>query len=198
MKPTIALTTYGRYERDLATVYHKYLFSIPAPYIDAIRRAGGIPFLLPPGEDNWDAVLSAVDGIVITGGADLSPTEYGGDSEHNSLTTIDQERDQSELSLIRHLVRGDGRQPYTSHYYGVAGPVGSNPYNGYEYKISRPSRHGPMGASGLLFAESEVRFAKVTDGTSKTYLLGELKMDVPVDGAIGGGGVSEDRRPGIT
>jgi len=83
---------------------------------------------------------------------------------------------------------GDGRQPYTSHYYGIAGPVGTNPYNGYAYKNSRKSGHGPMAAQGMLYAESKVRFAKVTDGTSKTYLLGELKMDVPVDGAVGGGG----------
>ena len=83
---------------------------------------------------------------------------------------------------------GDGRQPYTSHYYGVAGPVGTNPFTGGDYAFSRSSGHGPMASQGLLYAESKVRFAQVTDGTSKTFLLGELKMDVPVDGAIGGGG----------
>ena len=104
MQPTIALTTYGRYEKDLATVYHKYQFSVPAPYIDAIRRAGGLPLLLPPGEEDWDTLLSSVDGILVTGGADISPAIYGGDNDHAALTRLDPERDQSELTLIRTLV----------------------------------------------------------------------------------------------
>ena len=104
MKPTIAITTYGRYEKELATVYHKYQFSVPAPYIDAVRRAGGLPLLLTPGEDDWASLLAAVDGILITGGADISPSEYGGNGEHVELTTIDPERDQSELSLVRFIV----------------------------------------------------------------------------------------------
>lgn len=107
MKPVIALTTYGRYEKDLATVYHKYQFSVPAPYVDAVRRAGGLPLLLPPGENDWEALLATVDGVLISGGADLSPSTYGGDNGHEALTALDWERDQSELSLIRTVVESD-------------------------------------------------------------------------------------------
>ena len=46
MKPIIAVTMYGRYEKDLANPWYKEHFSLPAEYIDAVRRAGGIPLWL--------------------------------------------------------------------------------------------------------------------------------------------------------
>jgi putative glutamine amidotransferase len=106
MKPIIAVTTYGRYEKDLANPWYKEHFSLPAMYIDAIRRAGGIPLLLPPGEEDLTAVLAAVDGVLITGGSDIRPIEYGGNSQHPQLTVHDPERDKLELTLVRHLVNG--------------------------------------------------------------------------------------------
>jgi putative glutamine amidotransferase len=107
MKPIIAVTTYGRYEKDLASPYYKYHFALPSLYIDAVRRAGGVPLLLPPGEQDLDAVLVRVDGLVITGGADVSPVEYQGDVDHPELTALDAERDQMELTLVNRLLNGD-------------------------------------------------------------------------------------------
>ena len=103
MKPIIGITTYGRYEKDLANPYYDHHFSLPALYIDAIRRAGGIPFLIPPGETDWEEILATVDGILITGGADIDPERYGGDRSHPKLTRLDAERDEMELDLVRHL-----------------------------------------------------------------------------------------------
>ncbi len=106
MKPIIAVTTYGRYEKDLSNPWYKEHFSIPAQYVDAVRRAGGVPLLLPPGEKDLTAVLAAVDGIIISGGCDIHPDEYQGNSQHPNLTAHDTERDQLELNLVRHLVNG--------------------------------------------------------------------------------------------
>lgn len=106
MKPIIAVTMYGRYEKDLANPWYKEHFSLPAKYIDAVRRAGGIPLLLPPGEEDLPAVLAAVDGVLITGGSDVHPDEYGGNGQHPQLTVHDLERDKLELTLVRHLVNG--------------------------------------------------------------------------------------------
>ncbi|MEM7114466.1 MAG: gamma-glutamyl-gamma-aminobutyrate hydrolase family protein [Chloroflexota bacterium] len=106
MKPIIAITTYGRYEKELATPYYQYHFALPAMYIDAIRRAGGIPFLVPPGEENWDDVLETVDGVLITGGADVNPAEYDGNTTHEKLTRLDPERDKTELTLVQELTNG--------------------------------------------------------------------------------------------
>ena len=42
-RPNIGITTYGR---DVAGS-----FSLPAPYVDAVRRAGGTALLLTPGDE---------------------------------------------------------------------------------------------------------------------------------------------------
>lgn len=104
MKPIIAVTTYGRFEKDISTAWYKEHYSLPALYVDAVRRAGGIPLLLPPGEKYIAKVLARVDGVLVTGGADIYPTEYFGNSEHQELTELDAERDETELALIHYLV----------------------------------------------------------------------------------------------
>ncbi len=93
--PLIGLTTYHR-NGD-----HK--FDLPAEYVDAVRRAGGIPVLLPPGESRWEDVLRRLDGVILTGGGDISPETYGG-SDHPKLYMVDDERDASELTLARRAV----------------------------------------------------------------------------------------------
>ena len=93
--PLIGLTTYHR-NGD-----HK--FDLPAEYVDAVRRGGGIPVLVPPGESRWEDVLQRLDAVVLTGGGDVSPEAYGG-SDHPTLYMVDHERDASELSLARRAV----------------------------------------------------------------------------------------------
>ena len=86
-RPRIGISTYGRDEADR--------FSLPAHYIDAVRRAGGAALLLPPGEE-YD--LDGFDGLVLAGGGDLDPALYGG-SPHRTIYMIDPERDRTELKL---------------------------------------------------------------------------------------------------
>lgn len=104
MHPIIAITTYGLFEQAVPTTWYKHHYSLPAPYVDAVRRAGGIPVLLPPGEINISTTLTAIDGVLIAGGADIHPSEYGGMLQHQYLTPHDIVRDKFELSLVDHLV----------------------------------------------------------------------------------------------
>lgn len=104
MKPIIGLTTYGKAERLFETKYYDSFYYVPAPYVDAVRRAGGLPVLLPAGEPDWMDWLAIVDGLVVIGGGDIDPDRYGGDANHIRLAGIDQERDESELNLLRELV----------------------------------------------------------------------------------------------
>ncbi len=48
-------------------------------YVDAVFRAGGVPVLLPLTEDEkiMREMLCRVDGLLITGGADVGPDMYG-------------------------------------------------------------------------------------------------------------------------
>ena len=103
-QPVIGITTGGRSEAYIKSRHYDAFYSTPAPYVDAVRRAGGIPFLIPPGDD-WNAVLPLLDGIIITGGTDIDPAEYAGDAHNPNLLPADRERDRSELDLARRLLR---------------------------------------------------------------------------------------------
>jgi len=93
--PLIGITTYGRDEGNR--------FSLPADYVDAVRRAGGAAVLLPPGEANVDRWLDLLDGVVLAGGGDLDPRLYGG-SPHETIYMVDAERDRSEIAIARRIV----------------------------------------------------------------------------------------------
>lgn len=104
MKPIIGLTTYGKDERLFKTKYYDYFYYVPAPYVDAVRRSGGLPVLLPAGEPDWMDWLSIIDGLVVIGGGDIDPNRYDGDTNHERLAGVDQERDESELSLLHEII----------------------------------------------------------------------------------------------
>jgi putative glutamine amidotransferase len=108
MPPIIGLSTGGRIENDFTGDYYQSFFYIPSLYIESVRRAGGIPVLLPPNAaDEVEALLPCLDGLIITGGADIDPKHYQGNDQHPNLTKIDHERDSSELALIRAWAKTD-------------------------------------------------------------------------------------------
>jgi putative glutamine amidotransferase len=94
-RPVIGLTTYGRNAEGR--------FTLPGEYVDAVRRAGGIPVLIAPGEAHWQEALARTDGFVLTGGGDVDPKHYAG-RVHELNYGIDHERDHLELSIARWLI----------------------------------------------------------------------------------------------
>src|SRR5262245_28620252 len=76
-------------------------FGLPAGYVEGVRRAGGIPWLLPPGETRLDAFLAAIDALLLPGGGDVEPARYGG-RDHATLYGVDAARDDAEIRLARH------------------------------------------------------------------------------------------------
>ncbi|MBD2104275.1 gamma-glutamyl-gamma-aminobutyrate hydrolase family protein [Leptolyngbya sp. FACHB-261] len=90
--PIIGLTTYCR--NDVGDFY------LPGAYVDAIRAAGGVAVLLPPGETEPAQWLPLLNGLVLAGGGDIEPEAYGG-QYHPTLYGMDPERDASELTLAR-------------------------------------------------------------------------------------------------
>jgi len=89
-KPVIGLTTYGRKENDE--------YKLPVLYIDAVRRAGGLPVLIPPDANEAEEVCLRMDGIILTGGGDINPRCYNG-IVHEQNYNNDNERDQGELRI---------------------------------------------------------------------------------------------------
>ena len=93
--PLIGLTTYGRGADNR--------YTLPAEYLDAVRRAGGVPVLIAPGESRWEAILEVIDALILTGGGDIDPSRYNG-KRHETNYAIDQERDALELELGRRVI----------------------------------------------------------------------------------------------
>lgn len=92
MAPLIGITTYPRNDDGS--------FTLPALYVAAVRRAGGLVVLIPPGEPRPDALLDRVDGLLLTGGGDLDPDLYGG-RRHETIYGVNAERDAGEIALVR-------------------------------------------------------------------------------------------------
>ena len=98
--PLIGITTYHRDERGY--------IQLPAQYADAVRRAGGLPLLLQPGEQNLDQLLDLLDGIILSGGGDIDPQKYNSTSEED-VYWVDQERDDFEFELAKRLLERSDR-----------------------------------------------------------------------------------------
>jgi len=100
IKPVIGLTTYK--QRAQTGVWDVTAAFLPAVYFEAVQRAGGIPVLLPPqpvDDEVVARVLDGVDGLIITGGADVDPARYGqAAGEHTDRPQL--ERDAWEDALL--------------------------------------------------------------------------------------------------
>jgi putative glutamine amidotransferase len=97
----IGLTTYR--ERTRFGVWDTTADVLHAQYADAILAAGGIPVLLPPAsasEHVAHEVVTRLDGMVVTGGADVGPHRYGQDPDPHTVTWRE-DRDSWELALLR-------------------------------------------------------------------------------------------------
>lgn len=104
--PLIGITAADRDEELVTSPWYAASFSVPSEYVDAVRRAGGNPVLLPPGEQGWDRWLSILDGVVVTGGSDVAADLYGGDPDHPKQQKPRVARDETELALAKKLVAG--------------------------------------------------------------------------------------------
>ena len=76
---------------------------VPMTYVRAIARAGGRPLLIAPTPADLaepGPLLKLLDGVLITGGADLAAQTYGA-AAHPETAPSDADRDAFELALVR-------------------------------------------------------------------------------------------------
>lgn len=101
MKPIIGLTTYGYREQHTLTSYYDHHYAVPKEYVDSVKRAGGAPLLIPSNGDNGETLWPMLDGIIVTGGTDVSPVHYLGEVNNASVRALDADRDVTEIGLIQ-------------------------------------------------------------------------------------------------
>jgi putative glutamine amidotransferase len=76
---------------------------VPLTYVRAIARAGGRPLLLAPTPADLaepSELLDLLDGVLVTGGADVDPAAYG-ERPHAETDAAPADRDAFELLLVR-------------------------------------------------------------------------------------------------
>ncbi|MEO8262783.1 MAG: gamma-glutamyl-gamma-aminobutyrate hydrolase family protein [Pseudolysinimonas sp.] len=100
-KPLIGLTSYR--QRAQTGVWDVQASFLPAVYIDAVTKAGGIAVLLPP-QEPADAsvaadVVASLDGVIVTGGGDVAPERYGAE-RHEKTDPANVMRDAWEDAIL--------------------------------------------------------------------------------------------------
>ena len=99
-RPLIGLTAYR--EQARWGVWDTKADLLPTVYARAIEAAGGIPVLLPassPADVAAGSVAGRLDGLVVSGGADVAPARYE-EEPHERTVSWREERDEWELALL--------------------------------------------------------------------------------------------------
>ena len=75
-------------------------------YVNSVRMAGGVPLVIPVTDDDAqiEAVLAAIDGLVMTGGEDFDPLKWYGEEPVRALGEVVPERDAFDVKLVRAAV----------------------------------------------------------------------------------------------
>ena len=105
--PVIGLSCYRTH--GTMTIYDGELASLPAQYLDTVTRAGGTAVLLPPQPltpEQARDIVGRLDGLLLTGGADIDPGRYG-DELSTKHEGFEQLRDASEDALLRAALEVD-------------------------------------------------------------------------------------------
>jgi putative glutamine amidotransferase len=166
MRPVIGITTYvepARWGvwRDLPAAL------IPQAYVEAVTLAGGRAILLPPDDHDAD-VVDILDGLVLSGGADVAPDLYGDTAAAETVTRPD--RDAGEMLLLRRALETD--TPVLGICRGMQQLVIAAGGHLHQHlpDVLGHERHNP--APGV-YGEQQV---KLTPGSRAAELLGEATV----------------------
>jgi len=88
-------------------------------YLAAVRRAGGqpVPVSLAASHDAFAALVSSLDGIVLTGSpADVEPSQYGA-PRHAKCAEADDNRERIDFALLENCFAA--RKPVLAICYGI-------------------------------------------------------------------------------
>jgi putative glutamine amidotransferase len=75
-------------------------------YEEAVRRAGGDPWVLDPSRDRPEDAIRSAAGLLLAGGGDVRPEIYGA-APHATYHAAESGRDEYEIELIRRALDVD-------------------------------------------------------------------------------------------
>jgi putative glutamine amidotransferase len=93
-------------------------FVVTATYTRAVEMAGGAPVVIPLrlGEETLRDIFARLDGLLLAGGVDVHPSEYG-EAVEPYCGSIDDARDAVELRMIRWAL--DSKMPLLGICRGI-------------------------------------------------------------------------------
>ncbi len=104
MKPLVGVTAHRIVVQDVDDVVAMPHEAVASFYVRALHKAGAIPVLLPvvdpDDHDGLDQLLDRFAAIVITGGADVDPTNYGAPVAA-ACGPVQPDRDRIDLAVAR-------------------------------------------------------------------------------------------------
>jgi putative glutamine amidotransferase len=101
-RPIIGLTTYG--EQTKFGSNDTFSAVLPMAYVHAVHSSGGRAVLVTQDDPDPD-VIADLDGLIITGGADVDPSRYGEVPHPRTVSRPD--RDEAEFLLLAAAIEAD-------------------------------------------------------------------------------------------
>ncbi len=169
--PLIGLTAYQ--EQARWTVWDLPAVLLPSRYVAAVTAAGGIPVLLPPLPGVIEAALPRLDGLILSGGPDIDPAQYG----RTPLETTGAprpDRDDAERRLL------DAARAAGTPMLGICRGLqllnvsrGGTLVQHLPDRLDGSTEHAPAPA---VYGHHPIT---VTPGTGLAAALGRTELDVP-------------------
>ena len=162
MKPVIGITCFCR-----DTVYgnwHRHAAILPSAYVSMIEGAGGAPLIIPPAGD-MTQILDLIDGLVVSGGPDICPSNYGETPEEMTVEFYP-DQDETEIGLIREVIARD--MPFLGVCRGMQ--ILSVMHGGrlYQHLDTTPGHEGHGGFDGVETKHG----VSATEGSLLASLMG--------------------------
>jgi putative glutamine amidotransferase len=98
-RPLIAVAAYAL-GPDRVARWPEGGYGVPAPYLEALRRAGATTVIVAPGEpETPQEILDRFDGLMLVGGGDVDPAKYGQQPDEH-VYGVEPARDSFEIELV--------------------------------------------------------------------------------------------------
>jgi putative glutamine amidotransferase len=104
-RPVIGITSSQFVDQASHGTFNRH--SLSKAYSEAVHRAGGVPIILPYFEDVANEMLKLIDGLILSGGADIDPARFGDRDIHPETYDIIPERDAAEFALAAGALERD-------------------------------------------------------------------------------------------
>ena len=171
MRPKIGITSWHCRDDE------ERLEAVLDGYSRAVVEAGGLPLILPITHAEptlVEAYLEAINGLIMTGGADIHPSFYG-QIVLERCGEIDEERDRFEMELVHAARRRDLPLLGICRGFQVLNvALGGNLYQDLSYrKETDPVHQSPREHRG-----EPVHGVAIVEGSRLAEILGVRELDV--------------------